>query len=376
MKIRKEFNLRIITFVVLTAFLFTNLAYSEGLSKQDRLRVSPQMSSKIGKKRWKKFLTSNKVLKTVFFAEIAMILLAGAMIWKHINTKDRIKYNAERSLGEIDKELDLLTDVYARLLGIDTIDEKNDVLSIKPGDMTLVLASHGSAKGFVEASILLDKIFDKAKLEKRKVVCYIESGPPNTIEEINDAFPELDIRRALENPEYKDEFLKMITERHKNLAEEASQITSGEFLLNGDILKHEDLETLENGHQTFRKFYLSLKACGDFDLSIIYEKSKLETYLLGLDQAASEDEGKDITYFEYNKYDKAREKDFIDIISATSDSSAYNVILIGAHHVDLRYMLIEKGYSVAPFVSKGAIYNLREIINSRKRSSTETKLFL
>ncbi|MBU3911275.1 MAG: hypothetical protein KKD90_01680 [Candidatus Omnitrophica bacterium] len=267
MRIRKGYNIRLISLTVAFCFILNSNIYATGSPVNSHLRVPMQIEKKRIFEAQRIFLR-DKLKRIPADVAITVGLSTIFLIYATIGTLERHN-SSEHRLNAIEYVIDKLTNFKCQL-----ISPHADVSNIEPGDINLLLSAHGSSGDFIELIPVLDKIFEKAKNDNKKIILYTENSPPTTKEGISVVFPDLDIEKVFEDIRYEREFWERIKESHK------IYLTYYERILKEDveILPGEDFKLdSQMGFLLFMQRYMQGKSFDGYDLSVIPEQASLNT---------------------------------------------------------------------------------------------------
>jgi len=336
-KIKKHYKLKIISILLVGVFLVNSVAYAaDPLIDNFHLRVPSQINTKEGEER---ILEARERLlwKKVKPMLVTGTLVAGLVLFT-LFAHNQYRYINHR-LDRIERKIPLIKELNCQL-----ITPHLDVSTVKPGAINLLLCKHASSKDFTELVPLLDKIFEKAKRENRKIIWYRESAPPIRMKNVKDIFPDLDIKRVFEDSEYKEEFRKKIKKRHERI------LVYHKTILENDIAVFPSIDFDLNspiGFDFAVYSYMQWRSLNGYNLSVVPEQPSFTAYETGLKVALNREKKETVT--------KMRDDDFANLIVSKHSTDAYIITTIGTFHIELGSLLLAKDLSVNSYISDNAL---------------------
>lgn len=368
---------------IIIALFLDNSVYAAGRSFGPHIRPNLQFSTKEGKER-SSLVTLEISKNTKRTLELLAIgILAGFVLVKLVSYYN---YNREMSLivsmkediEEANLEAGRILQERLKTLNesLETIKQTRfqfieglplDVSGVKTGDINLLLCKHGSEEDFMALVPFLDKIFEKARKENKKIIWYTENSVPTTTKEVKMAFPDLDVERIFKEAAYKKALKKDIIRRHNNILTFCNHLASG--AIPPEQLKYAKIDSMWR-FDFFRDRYVGEKGAEGYNVSLIPEQPSFDAYILGLKRAIDSVLIGDVTKNEIaieKDLRRKREEGFASLISETYDKDAYIIVMMGMLHVGLNDILqSEKELPVNPYIPVEALRDVygRSIIKS------------
>ena len=339
-KFEKGYNLRLISLTIVFCFILNSNTYATVSLVDPYLRPPLQIEKKRIFEAQRMFLKDKlkriPVGEKLIIGVSAMVLLSS--VFPLIETfKESNLW--EQKIYETVKESNLLRlkqkakEIKFRNLKYQVVSPYADISYVNPGDINLLLSRHGSSENFVELIPVLDKIFEKARTDNKKIIWYAESGPSVTGKYSIYFFSDLSIEKL------SDYHKEQVAYYERVLKEQVEIVPDGDFNLDS-----------QTGFLLFMLRYMQGKSFDGYDLSVIPEQPSLDAYKLALEISRNKSD-----YQSEVALREMRDNDFADLIFSNHNKDAYIIVTRGMFHVDLADSLTYQGLNVNSYLSVKAL---------------------